>query len=451
MPLLAAAVEATYHTGQWTALGEVLRLATSLAPAGDTADDLLLRLLIAAGRLSSAAQRETLPADVVRDFARVEELDDPALLVRASELAWGLGDYDLGRRLLRKAVTRARALGAAGTLAWALENMTLEALWHGDLAIAEAHAQEGHRLALAAGHPNVACRHLSHLALLAALRGQEEETRRLAGEVLTEATARRLDRQAATANEALGLLALGAGRAVEALEHLEAIWSRGATPGHEGVAVNALPDLVEAAVRAGEPARAATQLETYLERMASSRAPAVQALVARCRALMATGAEAEAHFREALRLHTASHRPLDHARTELLYGEFLRRDRRRVEARIHLRIALETFERLGLASWVERARAELRASGERARQRDPSTFDRLTPQELQIVRAVSQGTTNREVAAQFFLSPRTVAYHLRKVFSKLGISSRAELIRLAHSSDTLGLEAGGAPLNAGAD
>jgi DNA-binding NarL/FixJ family response regulator len=126
-------------------------------------------------------------------------------------------------------------------------------------------------------------------------------------------------------------------------------------------------------------------------------------------------------------------RPLDHARTLLLYGEFLRRGRRRVEAREPLRAAVGAFDRVGAILWAERARAELRATGETARKREPNSFDQLTRQELQVVRAVSQGITNREVAAQLFISPRTVDHHLRSIFHKLGISSRAELIRLGVS------------------
>jgi DNA-binding NarL/FixJ family response regulator len=118
------------------------------------------------------------------------------------------------------------------------------------------------------------------------------------------------------------------------------------------------------------------------------------------------------------------------ARTELLYGEWLRRERRRQDARVHLRAALEAFRGLGMRLFAERAEAELRATGETARKRDPSTLDDLTPQELQIARLVAQGQTNKEIAAQLFLSPRTIDYHLRKVFSKLEIASRAELADL---------------------
>ena len=112
----------------------------------------------------------------------------------------------------------------------------------------------------------------------------------------------------------------------------------------------------------------------------------------------------------------------------------LRRGRQRTAARGHLRTAHEQFEELGLPVWAERAATELRATGETARRRDPSTTGLLTPQETQIVRIVGEGATNREVAAQLFLSPRTVDYHLHKVFTKLGVASRAELIRFAARS-----------------
>jgi DNA-binding CsgD family transcriptional regulator len=138
---------------------------------------------------------------------------------------------------------------------------------------------------------------------------------------------------------------------------------------------------------------------------------------------------AEKHFARATDLAPALS-SFDAARTELVYGEWLRRRRRRIDARRHLRSALECFARLGMAPWEARARSELRASGETARRRDPSTLDQLTPQELQIARLVAGGRSNPEVAAQLFLSPRTIDYHLRKVFSKLDIASRADLAGL---------------------
>ena len=152
-----------------------------------------------------------------------------------------------------------------------------------------------------------------------------------------------------------------------------------------------------------------------------------RALLARSDALLETR-DPPAAFSDALSLADALP-PFQRARTELLYGEWLRRERRRQEARVPLRQAVDAFRSLGGVAWAERAEAELRATGETARKRDPSTLDQLTPQELQIARLVAEGLTNREIAAQLFLSPRTIDYHLRKVFSKLGIASRTELVR----------------------
>jgi DNA-binding CsgD family transcriptional regulator len=151
-------------------------------------------------------------------------------------------------------------------------------------------------------------------------------------------------------------------------------------------------------------------------------------VLARCRAL-AEGSDAARHYARAIELSGAL-APFDRARTELLYGEWLRRERRRVDARPHLRTALEVFERLAVPPWAERARSELRASGETARKRDPSTRDQLTPREMQIAGLAAEGMTNPEIGAQLFLSPRTIDYHLRKVFAKLEIASRRDLARI---------------------
>jgi DNA-binding CsgD family transcriptional regulator len=424
--VLLAAAEAAFQADRADAVPEIGRLLGRLPPSGDPNDELLARLHLATKGTKVAEDSTTLLADL----ARVEELDDPDLLVRVGGMAWGLGDHALGRRLRTMAVTRARALGAAGTLAWALAYLAAGEMHRSRYASAEAYADEGRRLALETGRLNIACRHLATLAATAALRGQEQEARRLAEETLAEATARRLGQPATVARSALVTLALASGRAEEALAQLETLRTSGPIPGHQGIALHTVPDLVEAAVRAGQPERAREQLDGYLAWAAAS-SPEARAVAARSRALLASGDEADHLFQEALRLHAGSDRPLDHARTELLYGEFLRRERRRAEARPHLRTALEAFERLGTLAWAERARGELRVSGETPGKRGATTLDRLTPQQLQVVRAVSQGLTNREVAAQLFISPHTVDYHLRKVFRKLGISSRAELIRLA--------------------
>jgi DNA-binding CsgD family transcriptional regulator len=432
--LLLVAREAVFQANETNALREIGRILARLPPLDDPAEALITRVLASLGRVMAGEH----PAIVREGLARMEAIDDPTLLVRAGGMAWGAGDRALGRRLRAKAVTRARALGAAGTLAWALEYLVEEEIVRGQYPSAEAHADEGRRLALESGQPNSACLHLACLAELAGLRGREQQGRRLAAAALVEATARRLPKAAGAAHRALGMLALAAGRGEEALEHLEALGGAGPVPDDQGIALAALPDLVEAAVRAGQPERGRQRLGAFLAWTDAVGSAELRALATRSRALLASGEQADQAFQEALRLHAGIDRPLDHARTQLLYGEFLRRGRRRVQARPHLRAAIETFERLGAAAWAERARSELRATGESARTRDPSTLDQLTPQELQIARAVGEALSDREVAAQLFISPRTVDYHLRKVFRKLGISSRAELIRLALASDGLG-------------
>jgi DNA-binding CsgD family transcriptional regulator len=159
--------------------------------------------------------------------------------------------------------------------------------------------------------------------------------------------------------------------------------------------------------------------------------PAAVAVMEHGRALLAEGPAAEEHFRRALTAHADSLRRPDRARTELAYGEYLRRARRRVDAREHLRAALALFEDVGATMWAERAAGELRASGESARRRDASTATDLTPQERQVAALVRQGLSTRDVAAQLFISPRTVDYHLRGCFTKLGITSRGELAALS--------------------
>jgi DNA-binding CsgD family transcriptional regulator len=220
------------------------------------------------------------------------------------------------------------------------------------------------------------------------------------------------------------LLELGLGRADEALRRAREISST-------LVAFWACLDRIEAAHRAGEPELARGWLESFEPWAEKTGAAWASAVVLHCRALLAEDEqEAEHLFLGALDAHAGSRRPFERARTELAFGELLRRGRRRVEAREHLRAALEAFEALGGSTWAERARDELRASGQSARRRDPSTRDQLTAQELQIAHFVAEGLTNRQVAAQLFLSPRTIDFHLRNLFRKLGISSRTELARL---------------------
>jgi DNA-binding CsgD family transcriptional regulator len=192
----------------------------------------------------------------------------------------------------------------------------------------------------------------------------------------------------------------------------------------------AASERIDAAARAGEPDLARRCVAEIAAFASATGRPWALATVSYGRAVTADPSDAEALFQEALSQHALARRPLDEARTHLSYGEWLRRSQRRVDARQHLRHALETFQDAHAEALVARANQELRASGETARKRDPSTLVKLTPTELRIAQLVSSGLSNKDVAAQCWISPRTVAFHLRNVFAKAGVTSRGELAQL---------------------
>ncbi len=423
IPLLMLFGEAGYHANLAAASSEVVEIAEQLPLTGSSAHDALLRLFRGAFRVRAGKAAGLSPGDV----EIVAQLSDPALLCWASGILWGLGDRARGRELNRAAVRNARRIGAVGILVWALERAVSDDIAGGRFRSAEASAEEGYRLATEIGQLNASCWHRGALALLAALQGQEERARDLAYEVLAEAVPRRLVHIILTARRALGLIDLAAGRAEAALAHLQ-------PPGdlvHPGVVVAFTPDLVEAAAQAGKTDLAARALEPLVRRTASAHSSELRAVAARCQALLAAPDAAADEFRRALALHESADQPMEYGRTQLLFGEFLRRRRRKAEARDPLRAAFEIFRSLGAHAWAERARAELRAAGEAVETASVSIrTDKLTPQEMRIVEAVAAGCTNREIAAQMFLSARTVDYHLRKIFDKLKVRSRGELIRV---------------------
>jgi DNA-binding CsgD family transcriptional regulator len=342
-----------------------------------------------------------------------------------------LGDDRAAYRTHHEAAARAREAGALGSLTQILAALTISEVWAGYWDSASANAKESVRLGRELGQQHLVVQALVLLALIAALRGDEDECRTLAAESRELASARGLGVVAEIAQWTLALLELGLGRPEEAFRHARDI--------SRTIAVYwSCLDRVEAAIRADEEDTARAWLDSFQRWVESSAADWARAVLFHCQALLCEDErEAKRLFLAALDGHTDATRPFEQARTELAYGEFLRRTRRRVEAREHLRAALDGFESLGATLWAERARVELRASGQTARKRDPSTRGDLTAQELQIARFVSEGLSNREVAAQLFLSPRTIDFHLRNVFRKLGISSRTQLARLAFEHDDL--------------
>ena len=228
---------------------------------------------------------------------------------------------------------------------------------------------------------------------------------------------------------AVGFLELGSGRTGEAIAMLEQIESFAARSGlQDPLFVPWAPDLVEAYMRAGRRGDA-ERIATSLDRRAERAGVALSlALAARCRGLVAEEGF-EDGFEAALADHERAAAPFETARTLLAYGSRLHRARRRVDGRARLRAALEIFERLGAQPWIGQAEAELRAAG--AIRRSPvADPDELSPQEIRVAREVAAGATNREVAARLFLSPKTIEFHLGRVYRKLGIHSRTELATL---------------------
>ncbi len=282
---------------------------------------------------------------------------------------------------------------------------------------------EGLRLARDTGQQRWVDALAEPLALLAAARGDDQLCRRLTAEALSRAS--RPAWSVPWTASALGLLDLGLGRAESALARLETL-AEGRRFFHIP-ATRSTPDLVEAAVRLGRPEAAAEPLALFETWSRNTGQRWTTALGHRCRALLDGDQD---RFRAALALHEQDGRPFDEARTRLLYGEWLRREKRKADASTQLRAALETFERIGAAPWAERTRTELTATGTTGRPADHGLSRSLTPQELQIVRLAAQGLSNKDIAAQLFLSSRTVGHHLYKAYPKLGVASRGELAGL---------------------
>ena len=434
LQLLNIAGLAAAYAGDREAAVAIGRLARDLHQEEPPFFRMLAQLLVGLGAhadedFADAASRLRVALELA------EELDDdaakePVALLFAGRAALYLGDDEATYRTHREAAARARASGALSIVTQILPRLAITELWAGRWASGSANAREGVQLAREIGQHDLVAQQLVLLALIAALRGSEDECRSLAAESRELASARQLGIVLELAHWALALLELGLGRAEEALRRCREISST-------LVVFWGGLDRIEAAIRAGEPETARAWLDV-LEPWAESSASAWgRAVALHCRALLSDDErESERLFLEALDAHADASRPFEHARAELAYGEVLRRARRRVEARDHLRAALDSFETLGATLWAERARVELRASGQTARKRDPSTRNTLTEQELQIARFVAEGHTNREVAAQLFLSPRTIDFHLRNVYRKLGITSRTALARLDLDSES---------------
>jgi DNA-binding CsgD family transcriptional regulator len=421
---VAAALLSTYGADSGTTLD-----ATALASTGDSARSRclghLLLSLTHASHLDWPAGRASLHA--ARDAGTA--VTDPDVLAHLGNAALHLGDLEAHQRCFTRMLTGARDTGAHMLVLYALPRLGFAQLATGRWTALRSSADEALSLSASAAQRPLAAVPLGLLTLLAALQG------RPAAEY--DPLLADLD---AAARQPLGVLA-------DPVHDLRR-WAQGTRAAHDGDTAAALHhlgrirlstlsrlaalDRIEAAVRAGDRHQAqewTNQLAAFAD---GTQWPWALAAADHGRALLADPADAPAHYQNALARHTGGD-PYHQGRTHLAYGEFLRRTQRRVDARTHLRAALEIFDDLHALPLAARAAQELRASGETARKRDPSTLLQLTPMERQVVELVGQGLSNKDIAAQCWVSHRTVAFHLRNIFAKAGVTSRGELARLTVS------------------
>lgn len=422
--LVAAAIMVTYGADSGVT-ADVADFAGETLPDDTPRSVCLAQMLLAMTRAATSDWAGAVAAlePALQAGALVHDLD---VLGNLGNAALQLGDDDAQQRYYSVALSRARGAGAVMAVVYALQRLCFGHLVAGDLAAVRSCAEEALSLGANLGPRALTAPPLAWLTLLAALQGRDDYESLLR------------DLEAVTAAAPLGILtdpvhdltrwAKGARAAsdadfVGALHHL----GRMRLP---AVARMATVDRFEAAVRAGDLQLAdewVGELAVFAE---ATRRPWAIGAVAFGRALTAERADAEQLFDEALTHQAGAGRSLHEARTHLAYGEWLRRAQRRVDARLHLRHALSTFQDAHTEPLERRAAEELRASGETARKRDPSTLVKLTPTELKVARLVRSGMSNKDVAAECWISPRTVAFHLRNVFTKAGITSRGELARI---------------------
>jgi DNA-binding CsgD family transcriptional regulator len=447
--MLAEAALACFLAGnaaQMIAAGEAAHAALSDRPSNRAR--LLATTALGMSRVlggDAGAGADAIHVGVALAEGAPELRDDPELLPWLAIGPLFLREAGAGRPLLDRALEIARERRALGALPFVLNLLARDQATTDRWAIAASTYQEAIALARETGQRADLALGLAGLAWLQGMRGREEETRKLAAEALelSGELGTRLYEVWATA--ALGELELGRGAATRAAEQFELEQRLLAELGITDVDLSPAAELVDAYLRLGRRDEAELITADFVAAAQAKGQPWSIARALRCRALLVDDADVVPSFEQALARHAETAGAFETARTRLAYGERLRRARNRVLARPQLRMALETFEHLDAMPWAERARTELAASGERLRRRDPSTLDELTPQELQIAMLLAQGRTTREAAAALFLSPKTIEYHLRHVYLKLGVHSREELARVLVSSpvpESPDLEAG---------
>jgi RNA polymerase sigma factor (sigma-70 family) len=422
---LSAAMFAGRLAGPGAGVLEVAQAARAAPapPHAPRAPDVLLDGLVT---LFSESYEASVPV-----LRRAHAAFDAANMSAAEQLRWKwlatvssvhLWDDTRWELIAEGHVLLARKTGALSELPLALSQRVYVHLFAGELAAAASLVEE---IQTATEASDTVVAPYGAVGLLV-LRGRQAEAAYLIEHSRAELTRRGEGVGLSVLDWAEAVLYNGLGRYEEA----RAAALRATEDPHAIAASNwGMVELIEAAARAGTPDLADDALRRLVDTTAASGTDWALGVAARSRALLVDGQDAEDLYIEATERLARSRMAVDLARAHLLYGEWLRRERRRVDARKQLRIAHDLFSGFGTEAFAERARVELQATGEHARKRTPETIDQLTPQELQISRLAAQGDTNREIAAQLFISPSTVEYHLRKAFRKLDVKSRTQLAR----------------------
>ena len=417
---LRAASVAGRLGGGMTAAAKAARRAPS-TPGPPHATDLLLDSLAVRftdGYVASATAL-TRALAAVRDAGAGPGQPDVRWPWVARRVAPDLFDDDTWHVFGTRNVQTARDAGALAVLPLALNYLSLLRCFEGQLAAAEALLDEADEIADATESAEMVFGRI----LLAGCRGDEERSLAVIEAGETAAIARNEGVVLTFGEHARALLYNGLGQHAAAVAPAESASARDELM----VSVWSLPELVEAAARCGNAELAADAMERLAERAMASGTNLAHGILARASALVSDGEVAEEYYREAVERLSRCRGALDLARAHLLYGEWLRREQRRIDARKQLRVAHEMFASMGAAAFAERARRELLATGETVGARRPDAPSRLTAQEAQIAQMASEGLSNPEIGARLFISPRTVQYHLRKVFGKLDVSSRNQL------------------------
>jgi DNA-binding CsgD family transcriptional regulator len=429
--LLAEAASVDFYTGRPADMLAAAERAWRLLPDGASARARFLALtslgmaLIVGGNAAAGAREIRAGVEIAESS---EELRGDLELVPWLAMGPMFLRDGTGRDLLDGALRVARERTAVGALPFVLNLIARDEATTDAWTRAESTYGEAIDLARESGQQIQLALALAGLAWLQSRRGREAGCRALADESL--ALSRRLGLGLAEvwATAALGELELALGHLELAATRLRELQSLLEAQTITDADLSPVPELTEALVRLGRPGEVASAVEEFHRAAQAKAQPWSLARALRCRGVLAEDG-ADDWFAAALEQHARTVDEFEAGRTLLAFGERLRRDRQRTRARKELRRALAVFERLDARPWAERARAELAATGETHRGRDPSTRDDLTPQELRIALALAGGATTRETAAAMFLSPKTVEYHLRHVYQKLGINTRAQLAR----------------------